>query len=251
MQLLDDENRDIRRTAISLPLSVEVKDRHGTLWSDFGWFQDVSKVGAGFSLPRQIQRGRLVLLKSRLPKEYRSFDFNKLEYNVWGLVRRCIETQDASGTSFFSVGVAFVGKNPPPNYYRDPSALFELSGTNPNKDSAWELLHVDMPAEADTPPVEKRRHTRLHMAETVILQLMDAGGKVAPPETTITENISPYGAAVFSQLHAAIGSFLRVTLVRDDTTLIAIVRDKHIGPDAMPRLHIEFIDKLYPLDGIE
>jgi hypothetical protein len=251
MQLLDDENRDIKRTVISLPVNVEVKDRHGALWSDFGWFQDVSNVGAGFSLPRQIQRGRLVLLKSRLPKEFRSFDFNKAEYNVWGLVRRCIEAQDATGGTFFSIGVAFVGKNPPSKYVRDPSAVFELAGSSPSQDGFWELLDTDMSGEPDTQPVEKRRHTRLQMAETVMLQLMDAGGKLAPPETTITENVSQYGAAVFSQLHAAVGSFLRVTLVRDNTTLIAIVRDKHIGADAMPRLHIEFIDKLFPLEGIE
>jgi hypothetical protein len=252
MHLVDDENRETRRKPVSIPIHVEVAEDHAARWDDHGWLLDISRSGAGFRLPRPVEHGRLILVSGRIPKEFRLFDFNRPDYKVWAVVRRCIQATDRSVGTYFSIGVAFIGKNPPKDHLRDPSALYQLSDRRPGDDGFWELLGVEGPAaEAVAPSVEKRRHTRLQMAEPVVLQLIDSGGSASKPETTVTENVSRHGAAVFSQLGGTVGSFVRVTVVRHDVTLLAIVRNKHLGPDAMPRLHLEFIDNVFPLDGIE
>ena len=68
---------------------------------------------------------------------------------------------------------------------------------------------------------------------------------------TVTENISLSGAAVFTSLEAEIGSFVRVKSDQYDVSIIAIVRGKRLGTDGISRLHVEFIDRFFPLDGIE
>ena len=80
--------------------------------------------------------------------------------------------------------------------------------------------------------------------------MMDDNDQVLASETTITENISLRGAAVFTQSDVEAGSFLRVTSNRHNITLISIVRGRRVGPDGMTRLHLEFIDALFPLEGI-
>lgn len=251
MHLVDDENRETRRKPVSLPVHIEVTERTGNAGIEHGWLLDISPSGAGFRMSRPIDRGRIVRVRANIPKEFRLFDFTRPDYVVWGVVRRCLEMKDPSIGSHFAVGVAFIGKNAPHGHSRKPSAVYELADRKPGEDGFWTLLDVEVPASSDAPLIEKRRHTRLQMAEPVILQLVDPDGAAPAGETTVTENVSRHGASIFSQLGAAVGSFVRVKVIRHDISLIAIVRDKHIGPDAMPRLHVEFIDSVFPLDGIE
>ena len=80
---------------------------------------------------------------------------------------------------------------------------------------------------------------------------MDEDGNVVKSETTVTENLSIGGAAVFTQFDVEPGAFLRVTSQRHDIQIISVVRGKRVGPDGITRLHIEFVDRHYPLEGIE
>jgi hypothetical protein len=252
MQLVDDENRETRRKAVSIPVYVEVADAQGQTVSEHGWLLDISASGAGFRISRPIAKGRLVRLRAKVPKEFRLFDFTKPEYGVWGVVRRCMQVKDPSLGSHYAVGAAFIGKNAPADHARDPEAVYELSDLKPGEEGFWKLRDVEINHRPEPEPnVERRRYTRLQVAEPVVLEMVDAGGKESQHETTVTENVSRHGASVFSQLNSPVGSFVRLTVIRRNITLIAIVRDKHIGGDALPRLHIEFIDNLFPLDGVE
>jgi hypothetical protein len=47
------------------------------------------------------------------------------------------------------------------------------------------------------------------------------------------------------------GSFLRVTSERFSITILSVVRGSRTGPDGVTRLHLEFIDRFFPLEGIE
>jgi hypothetical protein len=252
MQLVDDENRETRRKTVSIAVYVEVADAQGHASSEHGWLLDISPSGAGYRVSRPVAKGRLVLLRAKVPKEFRSYDFTKPEYSVWGVVRRCVAVKDPSLGSHYAVGAAFIGKNPPAAHAENPEAIYELSDLKPNDQGFWKLRGVDIQS-ADTPEpmTERRHHTRLQVAEPVVLEVIDSGGKASVPETTVTENVSRHGASVFSQSNSTVGSFVRLTVLRQNMTLIAIVRDKHIGTDALPRLHLEFIDSLFPLDGIE
>ena len=64
-------------------------------------------------------------------------------------------------------------------------------------------------------------------------------------------DLSLGGASVFTSFNVDVGTFLRVTSERHDVTIISIVRGKHIGGDGIIRLHLEFIDRHFPLEGID
>jgi hypothetical protein len=84
-----------------------------------------------------------------------------------------------------------------------------------------------------------------------MIELLDAKGQVSASEKTVTENISRRGAAVFTTLEVARGRFVRVTSSQYDISVIAAVRARRMGPNGVPRLHLEFVDKQWPLQGIE
>ena len=84
-----------------------------------------------------------------------------------------------------------------------------------------------------------------------MLETLDEDGNVQAGEVTVCENISLGGASVFTSLPAEIGSFIRVTSEQYNVSIVSIVRGKRVGPDSIPRLHIEFIDRFFPLEGIE
>jgi hypothetical protein len=106
------------------------------------------------------------------------------------------------------------------------------------------------PDESDL-PVDVRRQSRFFIPETLTLEMIDEDGSVLESETTVTENISLGGAAVFTSLDVGPGAFLRVSSERYSLQIISVVRGKRTGPDGLTRLHLEFIDHFFPLDGIE
>jgi hypothetical protein len=98
---------------------------------------------------------------------------------------------------------------------------------------------------------EPRPETRHNIPIEVIIELLDEKGKVAATETTVTENISRRGAAVFTTLDVARGRFVRVTSAQYQISVIAAVRARRAGANGIPRLHLEFVDKQWPLEGID
>ena len=100
-------------------------------------------------------------------------------------------------------------------------------------------------------PIEGQRHSRFAIPINVTIDALNGDGEVTENEPTVTENISYGGASVFTSLTVEIGSFINISSPQYHTTLKAIVRGRRIGPDGIPRLHLEFVDKLFPLSGIE
>jgi len=80
---------------------------------------------------------------------------------------------------------------------------------------------------------------------------VDGDGNVLASQPTVTENLSLGGAAVFTSLNVEIGSFVRVKSEQYNVSIISVVRGRRIAPDGVPRLHIEFVDRFFPLEGIE
>ena len=54
-----------------------------------------------------------------------------------------------------------------------------------------------------------------------------------------------------TQLDLEDGTFLRLSSERHDINIISVVRGRRIGSDGLTRLHVEFIDRFFPLTGIE
>lgn len=219
-------------------------------WNEITRLSDISAFGAGFALKRPIKRGRLALLTIPMPRQLRCFDFSEAQYRIWGIVRRCIENRQGTGDANFSVGVAFVGKTPPEGYVEHPSRLYDIAHRDSENGGFWQLVDANLIADESDLPKDLRRQTRFHIPETLVLELMDENGGVSGSESTVTENISLGGAAVFTQSDIQAGTFIRVTSERYNVQIISVVRGKRVGSDGLTRLHLEFIDKFFPLSGI-
>lgn len=242
------DQRRVPRYALSLPTRVEVKVDSKFSWTEVTRMEDVSPFGAGFVLKRPVKRGRLVLLSAPMPRQLRCYDFLEPQYKTWGLVRRCIPVEPNTDEESYAVGVAFLGKNPPSSFNENPSKLYELAARADG--GLWEVVEAPaMPDESDL-PTYLRRHTRFAIPEALVIELLDENGDVAASEISVTENISIGGAAVFTSFNVDPGSFLRVKSERLDTSIISVVRGKRVGADGIVRLHLEFIDHLFPLQGI-
>lgn len=245
----DKESRRIQRYALALPARVEVKVDGNFSWSDITRLEDVSAFGCGMNLKRPVKRGRLLLVSVPMPRQLRCYDYLEPQYKIWGLVRRCVAIEPGSKEPSYAVGVAFVGKNPPVAYLGDPSKLFDLAEREDG--GLWQLREMDLKADESDLPAYLRRHTRFSIPETLLIEMLDENGDVVASEVTVTENLSVGGAAVFTSFEVTNGAFLRVKSERHDLSIISIVRGRHMGSDGIVRLHLEFIDHLYPLQGIE
>lgn len=249
--VIEKENRRIQRISLPLPVRIEVKIDSSVSWNEITRLDDVSAFGAGFSLKRPVKRGRMILLTVPMPRQLRSFDYSEPQYRVWALVRRCIPLNIRGREPEYSIGVAFTGKNPPAGYVNHPEMLYDVAHRGNNGDGFWHLAPADLMSDDSHLPIDLRKQTRFHIPEALVLQKVDGAGNVLEEETTVTENISLGGASVFTSLKVEAGSFLRVISERFNVTVLCVVRTKRIGDDGITRLHLEFIDRLFPLEGIE
>ena len=245
----DESDRRVQRYSLALPTRVEVMVDSKFSWNEITRLEDISAFGAGFNLKRPVKRGRLVMISVPMPRQLRCYDYLEPQYRIWGLVRRCIPLGTNPGAESYAIGIAFVGKHPPQGFAENPSTLYDIAKRDDG--GLWQLVECEAePDESDLAPY-LRRHTRFAIPESLLLELLDENGDVAASEVTVTENLSLGGAAVFTSFNVDPGSFLRVRSERRDLSIISIVRGKRIGEDGIVRLHLEFIDHLFPLEGIE
>ncbi len=244
----ESENRRIQRMSLTLPIRVESHVNENTAWNEVTRLNDVSAFGAGFNLSRPVKRGRLLQMTIPMPRKLRSFDFTEPQYKVWGLVRSCITRKNGSSPDTYAVGTAFIGKNPPKIYYNDPAMLFDISHRGDG--SMWQVITAQSNPDESNLPKELRRHSRYSIPANVIVEVMDEEGNVSASEPTFTENLSLSGAALFTTLAAEVGSFVRVKSEQYNVSIIAVVRGRRDGRDGIPRLHVEFVDRFFPLEGI-
>lgn len=246
---LQTDQRRLTRIALALPTRVEGKINSQTSWNEITRLKDVSAFGVGFNLQRPVKRGRLVYMTIPLPRKLRCYDFSESQYKIWGIVRRCVAVNVKTKTDSYAHGIAFVGKHPPESYFHDPSKIYEISSRE--EEGFWQLIDAPTMPDESHLPKEDRRHSRFGIPVGLTLELLNEDRKVVATENTVSENVSFSGAAVFSTLPVEAGSFVRVKSEQYDVSIISIVRGKRLGPDNIPRLHLEFIDRFFPLEGIE
>lgn len=246
----EQDNRRIQRFPLALPARVEVRVDSKLSWDEITRLEDISAFGAGFKLKRPVKRGRLLVMSVPMPRQLRCYDYLEPQYRIWGLVRRCVPLTNGSPVAHsYALGVAFIGKNPPAAFGDDPATLFDLATREDG--GLWQLVDAEANPNEDDLPAHLRRHTRFAIPESLLLEMLDENGDVAASEVSVTENLSLGGAAVFTSFNVEPGAFLRVRSERHELSIISIVRGKHIGSDGIIRLHLEFIDHMFPLEGIE
>ncbi len=240
------------RLALSLPVQVRgVAD--ATTWAEMSRLLDVTPFGAGLRLSRPVEPGRLVHLTLMMPRALRCFDYAEDQYRVWVLVRSLRQLPppapgDTSGPAPqpFALGTAFVGKHPPASYLRDPTTRYDARAADGGLWNVFELANAAT-AGGQGAAGDARLETRLSVPVEVIVEVLGACGELAASEQTVTENISRKGAAVFTSLELERGSFVRLRSARHPLAVLAVVRGRRTGPGGVKRLHLEFLDRQWPL----
>ncbi|HEX8635895.1 MAG TPA: hypothetical protein VF703_17225 [Pyrinomonadaceae bacterium] len=232
------------RLRLSLPTRVQVREDAETEWTEMTRLADLTPFGAGFSLTRPVETGRLVYLTLPMPRQLRTFDHVEDQYRVYALVRFMRgEFPVGASAPRFKLGVAFVGKRPPQSYLLDPKQRYQVF--EPEAEGGlWKLLEQTPVAAGQ---VEKKE-SRLSVPVEVTVELYDENWNITAREETVTENISRRGAAVYTSLKAERGSYVRLSSARYRTSAFAIVRAHRTGSDGIPRFHLEFMDQEWPLE---
>ena len=231
------------RLELKLPVRVRCRETADMDWSEVTRLIDVTPFGAGFTLKRPVEKGRLLHMTIPMPRQLRVFDHVEDQYKVWALVRyvRPVETADGK-PSQFEVGVAFVGKQPPRSYEANPSQRYDVGLSKPGhlaKVEEW------VPTELDS--TDKRSGTRHNIPVDMLIEILNPEGEVEASEHTVTENISPRGAAIYTTLSLPVGRFIRLSSKQFKLSVYAAVRGFSMGPAGIPRIHVEFIDREWPL----
>jgi uncharacterized ParB-like nuclease family protein len=226
------------RLALQLPVRIYCREAPDFEWTEMTRLMNVTPFGAAFTLTRPTEKGRLLHMTIPMPRQLRVFDHVEDQYKIWAIVRHLKSKTTDKGPAF-EVGVAFIGKRPPASYDTEPWKRYEIS-----VDSAEKLAAVD---EARRSGSDQREHTRHHIAVDMLVEMVDSNGAVMLSEQTVTEDISPQGATLFTTLAIPIGRFIRLTSAQYRITAHAAIRSRTTGADGIERIHVEFVDKEWPL----
>jgi len=230
------------RLELKLPVRVQCRETKELQWTEITRLIDVTPFGAGFTLKRPVEKGRLLHMTIPMPRQLRVFDHVEDQYRVWALVRYIKRATAPDKTRQFEVGVAFIGKRAPRSYEEDPSKRYEIGAI-----SAESFTSIQEWREPDSASSDKRQMTRHTIPVDMLIETLDDDGNVETSEHTVTENISLRGAAIYTTLDLPIGRFIRLSSEQYKTTVYAAVRASSMGPAGVPRVHVEFIDRDWPL----
>jgi PilZ domain len=233
------DSRMIQRFTLQLPARIAGTEANNETWQEITHIQDVSAYGAAFNLQHSVTKGQILSLTSPIPQKLRCYDYFETNYKIWTLVRRVEKLPDSE---MFAIGIAFIGKEPPPSYHKNPLKLYEISERKNN--GLWDVIEADREDSSN----DTRKDSRLQIPINIIIERYDDKGNLIESESAITENISFRGASVFSTLKLSVGSFVRLNCPSYNVSILAIVHVIRLGKDGFPRLHLEFIDQRFPLD---
>jgi hypothetical protein len=232
------------RMELRLPVRVQCRETPDFEWVEMTRLIDVTPFGAGFTLKHPIEKGRLLHLTIPLPRQLRVFDHIEDQYKVWALVRYVRRLPpEADKEPVFEVGVAFVGKRPPRSFQADPAKRYEVASSPTEMGLAEDSDQMLRPL----PSASQREFTRHSIPVDILLEILDEKGLVAQSENTVTENISPKGATLFTSMAIPEGRFVRLHSQQYQVTVFAAVRSSSKGADGVRRIHVEFIDRQWPL----
>jgi len=234
------------RYALALPVRVHCRETFDYQWQEMSRLVDVTPFGARLRLKRPTEEGRLLLLTLAMPRQLRCFDHVEEQYRVWSLVRnvRVLDPKTEKG-ALVEFGVAFVGKHPPRSYASAPARRYEIASTL--SEGLWTVQESADEVLSEVNISEKRKETRHNIPLAVTIEAFSDNGTFAESENTVTENISPTGASVFTTLKLDVGRFVRLSSQESGVTVVGVVRTRRAGADGITRLHLQFLGGDWPL----
>ncbi len=230
------------RISLSLPIRVFCRESAGYEWTAQSRLIDVTQFGAGFTLERPVDVGRVIRLIMPLPSKLRCFDHAEPMYSVWSLVRHttAIAAAEQRQSTLFRVGVGFIGKQAPASYQEDPTVRYEPLPIRVGQNTRWKLGRLAA--------VNQRRETRLLLPREVIVEALDENGEPAMQENTVTETLSSLGTCIPTNLDVGVGRIVRIRSAIDRVSVFAAIRSREIAADGVARLGLEFVGSRWPLD---
>lgn len=228
------------RLELHLPVRIRCRESADFEWTEMTRLTNVTPFGAGFPLKRPTEKGRLLHMTIPMPRQLRVFDHVEDQYRIWAVVRY-LKRSTVDKQTLFDVGVAFIGKRPPHSYEKEPWKRYDICTT------AFEALANPDDILTPFPTADQRAHTRHNIPVDLRVEIVDASGAVIQTEQTVTEDISTNGATLFTTLEIPLGRFIRVTSDRYGITAHAAIRSRSTGADGVPRIHVEFVDREWPL----
>lgn len=228
------------RLALHLPVRVQGRETPTFEWTEITRLINVTPFGAGFTLKHPTEKGRLLFMTIPMPRQLRVFDHVEEQYRIWAIVRY-MKTSISDNRTVFNVGVAFIGKRAPASYEKEPWRRYDIN-TN-----VFEALTNPEDILTQFTSEDQRAHTRHNIAVDMRLEMVDIDGKLIESEQTVTEELSTKGATLFTTLQIPEGRFVRLISEQYGITAHAAIRSRSTGADGIPRIHVEFIDREWPL----
>lgn len=243
----DQKSRRLReRIRLALPARIFVRESAANEWTVMTRLVDVTPFGARLRLPRPIDIGRLLQLTMAMPRALRVFDHTEDQYRIWAIVRNLkLLEQQKPKDDLVEIGVAFIGKRPPKSFETNPERRYEIAQTK-LESQTWSTREDSVEQLTEVATEDKRKESRQMIPVDVVMQVFD-GDKLVKDEQTVTENISRSGAAVFTAMDVAPGTFVKVTSERYNARVLAVVRARRTGAGGITRLHLEFVGSEWPL----
>lgn len=236
----ENTERETKRVAITMPVRIEAREANNTVWRELTHLDSVSESSAEFYLTRLFEVGQLLCLTMPLSRDLRRYNFDDEQYTVWAIVRHCHRTI-RNNFPLYHIDTAFIGKEPPTGYRKNPSTIYGLG--EQKQDGFFAVTTNDQIPST-------RRQRRYTIPIEVYIAVYDAEENIIAHEKTVTENISESGASVFSTLQIEVGNTVKIIKQHGSFSADAVVRARRVGADNLPRLHLEFINIRFPLDGI-
>jgi len=228
------------RLALHLPVRVQGRDTPTFEWTEITRLANVTPFGAGFTLKHPTERGRLLYMTIPMPRQLRVFDYVEDQYRIWAIVRY-MKTAIVDDQTIFHVGVAFIGKRAPASYETEPWKRYDINA------NVFQALTKAEDILMPFTSADQRVYTRHNIAVDMRIELIDPDGKVTESEHTVTEDISSKGATLFTTLQIPQGRFIRLRSEQYGVTAHAAIRSRSTGANGVPRIHVEFIDREWPL----
>lgn len=230
-----------QRLEMAVPIQVTCRESATRQWVEQTESQDITAVGARFTISRPLEAGQLIHLAIRMPAQLRKHDHQTPHYLVWALVRfaRAFKMFGAgrSSGSQYEIGVAFIGRTPPETFLADPSLRYQLAAPA-EKDGFWTAF---------LPEPENEEAIVTGEVFEVILETLNAAGQVIAREETLTLNLTAEQAVIPVTVPVEQGQHVRLLSLDGSQAVIARVAEV-ANADGIARAHLHFIGSRWRLN---
>jgi hypothetical protein len=234
------DHRIAGRTPVELRTVVRIVESSGETWKEFADVKSVSRNGAGFSLTRPCEVGRLITMVMPLDPQLRAYDHNKELYPVMGIIQYC-NAAEVNGDTIYHIGVGFIGKSVPESFKQDPMQNYRIAGMT--KEGLWQVVEARS-------QFKKRKDPRYWISLNIAITLMRQADRSVIKEETCTRNISASGLSLATRLDAAVGDKVKIACRELDFYAVALVRNVNTRKSGEPTLHVEFVESQFPIDKL-